>query len=372
MMKKMRIAILACALSAASALPTSLHAQVYVTSQPRAWLGITYDETIIIHNRDRTSAVTISKVAKGSPAEKAGLLVGDTVVKVNDFRANNDVLHSMGASVEPGDTVHLVVRRSGKDRDFAVVVAKRPPEAFTDVTPGGRVFRFDPDSVRGMMRLFVDSMYAGLDTAHMRMFRLDTTAGFHTLTSDSMFFGTMPGTVFKYGMNADSMRRFFPRDMFTDSLMMRLPQGLMSDSMFKFLPRMNDSLFRGIAPFDRLNDIPSGVWEWKSDVNTPDMVFHSITLGQSAFAGAQLANVNADLGEYFGTRTGALVLTVPTGTPAATAGLEAGDIITKVNGKAVTNITDLRRFVEEAKRGESIKLEVTRHQKTKSLELKRD
>jgi membrane-associated protease RseP (regulator of RpoE activity) len=348
-------------------LPARAAAQVYITqTAPRGWLGITYDESIVIHGNQRSGALTITEVAKGSPAERAGLQAGDTVSRVNGFRATTEVLRSMGASVEPGDTVHMVVRRGGRDREIDIEVAKRPPQTFVQGRPGAeraRIYTYDPDSVRGMMKLFVDSMYAGLDTSRMRIFRFDT-AGFMRLNGDSMFMGSLPMTAFRYGMFGDSLP--FRSRAFMDS-MFNLPRGVWMDSMFSRLPTFHDSLFSALPRNGAM--LPPQLFD---EVRTPDIVFRSFARGASAFAGADLTDMNPDLGEYFGTKNGVLVLAVPDGTPAARAGLEAGDIVTKVDGAAVSSVVELRRTVEKARRGAPIKLEIVRHQKSRTVELKRD
>jgi serine protease Do len=63
--------------------------------------------------------------------------------------------------------------------------------------------------------------------------------------------------------------------------------------------------------------------------------------------GVGVQDLTEQLGEYFGTSQGALVTAVDEGTPAKTAGLKAGDVITKINGETVRNSTDLRRKLAE-------------------------
>jgi serine protease Do len=64
--------------------------------------------------------------------------------------------------------------------------------------------------------------------------------------------------------------------------------------------------------------------------------------------GVGVQNLTEQLGEYFGTKEGALVTTVDDGTPARTAGLKAGDVITKINGEAVRSSEELRRRLAQA------------------------
>jgi serine protease Do len=81
--------------------------------------------------------------------------------------------------------------------------------------------------------------------------------------------------------------------------------------------------------------------------------------------GARVQNLDGQLGEYFGTDAGVLVTAVDTNTPAAAAGLRAGDVITKVNGTSIDNPNDLRRAVADASR--EITLTIVRDRKALTL-----
>ena len=93
---------------------------------------------------------------------------------------------------------------------------------------------------------------------------------------------------------------------------------------------------------DRLTSIPPMTREYRG------------TLGSGFLArsrgrlGASVEDLTEQLGDYFGTRDGVLVTGVDADTPGKTAGLKAGDIITKVNGEKVTDTTDLRRRLARA------------------------
>src|SRR6266850_3314749 len=72
------------------------------------------------------SGITISNVVAGSPAEKSGLKVGDTIVSVDGRPVKNgDDLVSDIASRKPGAKVALGVIRNGKKQDITVTVADR-------------------------------------------------------------------------------------------------------------------------------------------------------------------------------------------------------------------------------------------------------
>ncbi|HEX6613123.1 MAG TPA: PDZ domain-containing protein [Rhodanobacteraceae bacterium] len=83
--------------------------------------------------------------------------------------------------------------------------------------------------------------------------------------------------------------------------------------------------------------------------------------------GLNLASLNPQLGHYFGTDTGALVLSVDgTNYP----GLESGDVITAVEGHAVAQPGDVMRTLQALPADSTAHLEVLRHGKQVSLELK--
>ncbi len=70
--------------------------------------------------------VTISAVTAGSPAEQAGLKVGDTIVSVDGKPVKNgDELVSDIASRKPGTKVNLGFVRNGKKQEAAVTVTDR-------------------------------------------------------------------------------------------------------------------------------------------------------------------------------------------------------------------------------------------------------
>lgn len=78
--------------------------------------------------------------------------------------------------------------------------------------------------------------------------------------------------------------------------------------------------------------------------------------------GVQIAAVTKDVAESIGLGKpiGALVRSVEQGGPAEKAGIEAGDIITKVEGRAVERSTDLPRAIGNTKPGSRVTLQVYR------------
>ena len=85
--------------------------------------------------------------------------------------------------------------------------------------------------------------------------------------------------------------------------------------------------------------------------------------------GVTIGPVSKDVAESIGLgkAAGALVGGVEPGSPADKAGVEAGDIITRFDGKVVVNSTDLQRIVASTKPGTKSTLTVFRRGNTKEL-----
>jgi len=85
--------------------------------------------------------------------------------------------------------------------------------------------------------------------------------------------------------------------------------------------------------------------------------------------GVTIQEVNQALANSFGMKepAGALVSSVEKDGPAAKAGVEPGDVILKVNGKAISNSADLPPYVADIKPGSAAKLEVWRKGETREL-----
>jgi serine protease Do len=98
----------------------------------------------------------------------------------------------------------------------------------------------------------------------------------------------------------------------------------------------------------------------------PDIEIYSSRAGR---LGVQLEDVEDQLAEYFGVKNGALVTSVAKDTPAARAGIKAGDVITKVNGEAVEDTRDIRRELRRIEEGKEFQLDVVRDRKPLSMKV---
>jgi S1-C subfamily serine protease len=78
----------------------------------------------------------------------------------------------------------------------------------------------------------------------------------------------------------------------------------------------------------------------------------------------ELAPVNPQLGSYFGTTDGVLVVEVPDPAPL---GLKSGDVVLAVDGRAVSSPRQLMRVLGSYEPGEAVQLEVMRQKKRVAL-----
>jgi len=72
------------------------------------------------------SKVTINEVVDKGPAEKAGLKVGDVILKINGMEFSNEVASKFIRNGKPGDKVTFTIQREGKEQEVKVTLAEPP------------------------------------------------------------------------------------------------------------------------------------------------------------------------------------------------------------------------------------------------------
>lgn len=281
-------------LALAAAVPTAAQdrgATVYRAEAPRrAWLGINFN-----WSRGEDGPITVADVFPGSPAQKAGVAEGDTLVRLNGQAPTPEAIRRL--SLSPGDVVRLRLRRGGRERDVSVTAARREGDVIV-FQRGSRADTLDLGAVRDRVAVRIDTVGAHLDSLFTRL---------------------------------DSVRARFRRDRPDRTVLMRI------DTVI-------ERSMRSTLPF-------------------------SIEVGSRALAGAEFTQINPGLGRYFGTEEGLLTLRVAPGTPAARAGLEAGDVVVRADGAKVQTLSELRRAVSNA-RDRTARLEVIRQGKRREVMLR--
>jgi C-terminal processing protease CtpA/Prc len=100
---------------------------------------------------------------------------------------------------------------------------------------------------------------------------------------------------------------------------------------------------------DRLRELmpkqPEGAFEWSFG---------------SGWGGIEMVKLNPDLGDYFGTREGVLVVSAPED---STLALKGGDVIVSIGGRKPTSPMQAMRILRSYDPGESVTLDVLRKQR---------
>lgn len=322
--------------AAALAVPGVVRAQEDDDCPCPGMIGVVFQST-----DDGEDGVRILDVRRGSPAEAAGVREGDVVVRING-REPRDASDAVPDELKAGDTVRMRLRRGDDERDVEIVAVRRPARAetrFGIVRRGdGPMVFVGPDSVP------LQALTMRIDSLQTRLFQLDTG---------------------EIRVHMDSLITLF------------------SDSANVFIRRMPDMEFRVIGPdverlegaLERLDDEAFRLESDAFDLETRVFELEGMErpffmeLGRRSAAGAELAEMNEGLRRYFdNVQGGALVIDVSPGTPAARAGLEAGDVIVRAGGREVNDPEDVRRALMGEEDG-SVPLEVVRQGRRRELTL---
>ena len=92
---------------------------------PRAWLGVN-GLTVPLRQPEHRAGFLLSEIAEGSPADRAGLIVGDVIVSLGNVVVTD--AESVPAAIlrmSPGEAVEVGVLRGGEPRQFTIVPASR-------------------------------------------------------------------------------------------------------------------------------------------------------------------------------------------------------------------------------------------------------
>lgn len=331
-------------LAAALLAPGAARAQEDDDRRP-GMIGISFDTSA----EDDADGVRILEVRRGGPAHQAGVREGDLVVRLNGRNAV-EAFRTLPGTLEEGDTVRMRIRREGgEERDVVVVAVRRPATRFgiTRPRPGGRPMVYvNGDSVEFPL----EEITMRIDSLHTRLLHLDS--GRVRVRLDSLVH-----------LFNDSARVYIER---MPNIELRLdgPE-LEALRLEGRLGELEDEAFRIESRIFEMEELGSELEGLRAQP-------FFMELGRRAAAGAELAEMNEGLSRYFGGLTqGALVIEVAPNTPAARAGLEAGDVILRAGGREVESPEDVRRALTAAPEGEVV-LEVQRQGRRRELTLEWD
>ena len=92
----------------------------------RAYLGFG-GKAVPLRRDDHPVGFLVTEITEGAPADRAGLILGDVLVRFGDHPiVDQESLPAALLRIEPGDAVELGVLRGGEPRRFTVVATERP------------------------------------------------------------------------------------------------------------------------------------------------------------------------------------------------------------------------------------------------------
>ena len=120
----------------------------------RGWLGVTIQELTPELSQKfglkNEKGALVGDIAKGSPAEKAGLKRGDIIVEYNGKKITDvGVLRNMVAQSKVGIEVSIMISRGGKEYGVKVLIMELPKDA-SEAAPGGSQEDSDLEGLSGI------------------------------------------------------------------------------------------------------------------------------------------------------------------------------------------------------------------------------
>ncbi len=126
----------------------------------RGWLGVyiaDIDENMAkAFEMEHTKGALVQQVVKDSPAEKAGLVDGDVITKVEDVKIeNSSQLTNYIATFAPDSKINVTIWREGKEKQVTVKLGERPAD-------GTSSEKKTDDSVKNKLGIEVEELSSSL------------------------------------------------------------------------------------------------------------------------------------------------------------------------------------------------------------------
>ena len=365
-----------------------------VAAQDRTpgWIGISFE--VATNRRGRVTEVLITEVNRGSPAEAAGLQIGDRLLAVNDLNGPDELRNLVQRlELRAGDRVRMLIERDGRHHEIRLRAAERP-RAF--VASQRLELSFEPDSMVETIVRAMDSLRIQLVEGrgqNLRVVREPSSAGgrITVVTSSGRRTVQAPFEFFVFrGEEHDSLRREMDdlnRAMADLEVRLAARAGelqrtlgavsqvrLAQDAEFGLMQvAMEAASRRSVALESAMADAARTTAGFQYSLVAPrnaaeptrvrprTEAYRPLTpyvVGRNRVAGAEVIDLRPELAEYFRTEGGVLVVDVAQGTPAAISGIVPGDVITRLDQVAVRSVEDFRFGVSRA--GETLPITLIR------------
>jgi S1-C subfamily serine protease len=289
-----------------------------------AWLGVSINDT--------ADGVTVIAIASGSPAEDAGLRMGDVILAVDGTEITSAaMLVETIQSYVPGDEVSLTVESRGEEREVTVTLGERPATSGVTIAP----------QVQGMM------FFLGVEARMTDDGLLIESVEDNSPLADA---GLQEGDLIT-AINGEPVDEVFPR------LLMQTMRS--NGPVMLTVQRDGEELEIEVD----LSEVAGGVFGGPAVIEVP-----GTPPGQ---LGIRFITLTPDIAEERGldVSEGALIEEVLDNSPAAEAGLEAGDVITAVDGDVVDEERTLPDRLYAYEEGDVVMLTVLRNGEELELEV---
>lgn len=260
--------------------------------------------------------VAIDRVMENSPAAAAGLQAGDVIVRFNGEEVTSTrKLNRLIAEVDPDHQAKVTVIRDGSERELTATLAKRPGFHFDNGS-----FNFDLPDFKGHF----DNM-PKINEQFREQFKEQFKDNFKGEWKDN----------FKFDL-----------------------QNMMPD--LKDLPQFKGDWLKDLPD---LKNLPQGNFHFE----LPDGYMNGFSWNVGGRTiGVGVTSLSKQLAEHFGVQNGVMIDEVRENSPAAKAGLKAGDIIVEADGAAVSGDHDLVKTINKQKQGD-IQLTIVRDGKRQTV-----
>lgn len=323
---------------------------VGVVAHSSGWIGISVE---VVEERDGVRRVVITDVWEDSPASEAGLMGGDKILRVNGSEVSAELFRSMTRRLEPEDPMTLVVLRDGREQEVRLRAGIRPgAEAILPVR-----LQAELDAVRGRLeRILAEAAVdVGTDEAgEVVTLRLTAPAiEVERIATDSLI-----TRVILAPMKGDTLAR---------SIVTVGPRGSPEVAWDREWAQARRAIIEAQAQAQaeaerRTRAGARGSVPERSDATqaiadaAPVRPLAPFLTGMNRVAGAELKELSEGLANFFQVDGGLLVAAVSDDTPAAQAGLRAGDVILEFAGVPVRTVSELRHALSRSRAGGELRV----------------
>lgn len=118
-----------------------------------------------------------------------------------------------------------------------------------------------------------------------------------------------------------------------------------------------------------IKEIAVTVGRYKSHRSNKDKKELFFWMGDQAYLGVKLQELNEDLATYFGVKpeSGALILEISDDSPAEEAGLKPGDVIIEFDEEEIHDSEDIQEILQDLEEEDEIEMVILRHGKRKKI-----